>query len=104
MIIIIIPLEEQHLLKIPQLPFLLCEVRAAILDFILISWLFFKTIVRNAFLAPKYPRVEVLLMIVDHQGQFLHWGPFSLFAHLHHAHALNMLIKISPKLLKQQLS
>ena len=60
------------LAQIPQLPFLLCEVRAAILDFILISWFFFKTIVRNAFLAPKYPRVEVLLMIVAPQGQFLH--------------------------------
>ena len=88
----------------PQLPFLLCEVRAAIVDFILISWLFFKTIVRNAFLAPEYPIVEVLLMIVTPQGQFLHWGPFSLFAHLHHAHALNVLIKKCPKLVKQQLS
>ena len=51
------------------MPFLLCEVSAAILDFILISWLFFKPIVRNAFLAPKYPRVEVLLMIVAPKGQ-----------------------------------
>ena len=43
-------------------------------------------------------------MIVAPQGQFLHRGPFSLFAHLHQAHTLNMLIKICPKLLKQQLS
>ena len=42
-------------------------------------------------------------MIVAPQGQFLDWGPFSLFAHLYHEYALNMLIKISPKLLKQQL-
>ena len=28
-----------------------------------------KHIVRNAFLAPKYPRVEVLLMIVAPKGQ-----------------------------------
>ena len=64
------------MLKIPQLPFLLCEVRAAILDFILISWLFFKTIVRNAFLTPKYPRVEVLLMIVARTRSIFALRPF----------------------------
>ena len=38
----------------------------------------FQNIVRNAFLAPKYPRVEVLVLIIAPQGQFLHWGAFSL--------------------------
>ena len=64
----------------------------------------FQNYCQKCIFAPKHPRVEVLLMIVAPQGQLLHWGPFSLFAHLHHAHALNMLTKISPKLLKQQLS
>ena len=43
----IIPLQEQLLHKIPQLPSLLCKLRAAILDYILISGLFFKTGGRN---------------------------------------------------------
>ena len=79
----IIPLQEQHLHKIPQLPSLLCKLRAAILDFILISWLFFKTGGRNEFLTPKYLRIEVLFMIVIPKDQFLHWDPFSVFTHLH---------------------
>ena len=40
----IIPLQEQLMHKIPQLPSLLCKLRAFILDFILISWLFFKLV------------------------------------------------------------
>ena len=36
--------------------------RAAILDFRLISWLFFKTGGRNEFLTPKYARIEVQFM------------------------------------------
>ena len=40
----IIPLQEQLMHKIPQLPSLLCKLRAVILDFILISWLFFKLV------------------------------------------------------------
>ena len=68
----IIPLQEQLLHKIPQLPSLLCKLKAAILDFILISWLFVKTGGRNEFLTPKYPRIEVLFMIVTPENQFLH--------------------------------
>ena len=75
-------------------------LRAAILDFILTSCLFFKTIVRNAFLTPKYPRIEVLHMIVATHGQLLHRDSFSLFAHLHHALAFNMFIKKLPKVTK----
>ena len=67
----IIPLEDQHLHKIPLLQSLLCKLRAAILDFILISWLCFKTGGRNKFLTPKYNRVEVLFMIVASEDQFL---------------------------------
>ena len=40
----IIPLQEQLLHKIPQLPSLLCKLRAVILDFILTSWLFLKLV------------------------------------------------------------
>ena len=68
----IIPLQEQLLHKIPQLPSLLCKLRAAILDFILLSWLFFKTDGRNEFLTPKYPRIEVPFMIVAPEDPFLH--------------------------------
>ena len=70
-IMIILP-QEQLLYKIPQLPSLLCKLRAGILDFILISWLFFKTGGRNEFLPPKYPRIEVLFMIAAPEDQFLH--------------------------------
>ena len=68
----IIPLQEQKMHKIPQLPSLLCILRAAILGFILISWLFFKTGGRNEFLIPKYARIEVLFVIVAPEDQFLH--------------------------------
>ena len=34
------------------------------------SLLFFKSIVKNEFLTPKYPRIEVLVMIVAPQDQF----------------------------------
>ena len=67
----IIPLQEQLLHKIPQLPSVLCILRAAILDYILISWLFFKSGGRNEFLAPKYARIEVLFMIAAPEDQFL---------------------------------
>ena len=43
---------------------------AAILNFLLISLLFFKSIVKNEFLIPKYSRIEVLVMIVAPQDQF----------------------------------
>ena len=66
----ILPLQEQLLHKIPQLPSLLCKLRAAILDFILISWLFLTTGGRNEFLTPKYPRMEVLFMIVARRSIF----------------------------------
>ena len=33
-------------------------------------FLFFKSIVKNEFLTPKYPRIEVLVMIVAPQDQF----------------------------------
>ena len=87
----IIPLQEHLLHKIPQLPSLLCILRAAIFDFTLISWLFFKTGGRNEFLTPKYARIEVMFMIVAPEDQFLHCDTFSVFAHLHHS--FNMLNK-----------
>ena len=43
---------------------------AAILNFLLISLLFFKSIAKNEFLIPKYSRIEVLVMIVAPQDQF----------------------------------
>ena len=74
----IILLQEQLLHKIPQLPSLLCELRAAIFDFILISWLFFKTGGRNEFLTPKYPisrstqRAQTSLAEADHYSHIVH--------------------------------
>ena len=56
---------------------------------------FFKPGRRNEFLTPKYLRIEVLFMIVAPEDQFLHWDPFSVYAHLHHS--LNMLNKKNPK-------
>ena len=67
----IIPLQEQLMHKIPQLPSLLCKLRAVILDFILISWLFLNG-GRNEFLTPKYPIIEVLFMIVAPEDHILH--------------------------------
>ena len=75
----------------PQSPFLICKLRVAILNFPLMPLLFFKSIVRNEFPTPKYPIIEVLIMPVGLQDQFLHADPFSIFAHLHNL--LNMLIK-----------
>ena len=43
---------------------------AAILNFLLISLLYFKSIVKNEFLIPKYSRIEVLVMTVAPQDQF----------------------------------
>ena len=65
------------------------------IDFVLISWLVFKTGGRNKFLTTKYPKIEVLFMIVAPEDQFLHWDPFSVFAHLHHS--FNMLNNKNPK-------
>ena len=45
--------------------------RAAILDITLIALEFFKSIVRNEFPTPKYPGIELLVMIVVPQDQFL---------------------------------
>ena len=56
----------------PTLLIPLCKLSAAILDITLIAWEIFKFIVRNEFLTPKYPRIEVLVMIVAPQDQFLH--------------------------------
>ena len=39
-------------------------------NFLLISLLFFKSIVKNEFLIPKYSGIEVLVMIVAPQDQF----------------------------------
>ena len=56
----------------PTLLIPLCKLRAAILNITLIAWQIFKFIARNEFLTPKYPRIEVLVMIVAPQDQFLH--------------------------------
>ena len=51
----------------------LCDMQiitVAILNFLLISLLFFKSIIKNEFLVPKYFRIEVLVMIVAPQDQF----------------------------------
>ena len=68
----IIPLQEQLLHKIPQLPSLLCKLRIVTLDFFIDFMVIFKTGGRNEFLTPKYPRIEVLFMIVAPEDQFLH--------------------------------
>ena len=79
----------------PTIALSVIKLRAVIFYFILISWLFFKTGGRNTFLTPKYPRIELLFMIVAPEDQFLHGDPFSVFAHLHHS--FNMLNKKNPK-------
>ena len=61
---------NEYLHKMPKLPFPICKLMAAILQFLLISLLFFKSIVKNEFLIPKYSRIEVLVMIVAPQDQF----------------------------------
>ena len=45
------------------------QIKAAILNFLLISLLFFKSIVINEFLIAKYSRIEALVIIVDPQDQ-----------------------------------
>ena len=83
----------------------LCDmqiIRAAILNFLLISLLFFKSIVKNEFLVPKYSRIEVLVMIVAPQDQFyietnLAICSFTQFAQYAHQ-------KICPKLPQRQQS
>ena len=47
----------------------ICKLMAAILNFLLII-VIFQSIVKNEFLIPKYPRIEVLVMIVAPQDQF----------------------------------
>ena len=47
----------------------ICKLMAAILNFLLII-VIFQSIVENEFLTPKYPRIEVLVMIVAPQDQF----------------------------------
>ena len=54
----------------PKLPFPICKLRAAILNFLLISFLYFKSIVKNEFLMPKFSRIKVLVMVVAPQDQF----------------------------------
>ena len=54
----------------PKLPFPMYQLRAAILNFLLIPLLFFKSIVKNEFLIPKYSRIEILVIIVAPQDQF----------------------------------
>ena len=66
----IIPLQEQLMHKIPQLPSLLCKLMAAILNLLLIIVIFQIYCQKNEFLSPKYPRIEVLVMIVALQDQF----------------------------------
>ena len=61
---------KQYLHKIPKLPFPICELMAAILNFLLISLLFFISVIKNEFLIPKYSRIEVLVTIVALQDQF----------------------------------
>ena len=65
----IAPLWKQYLHKMPKLPIPICKLMAAILNFLLISLLFFKSVVKNEFLVPKYYRLEVLVMIVAPQDQ-----------------------------------
>ena len=64
---------------------------AAILNFLLILLLFFKSVVKNEFLIPIYSRIEVLVMIVAPHDQFYIETNLAIFAHLHNL--LNMLIK-----------
>ena len=53
-----------------KLPFPICKIMADFLNFLLISLLFFKSIVKNEFFIPKYPRIMVLVMIVAPQDHF----------------------------------
>ena len=78
------------------------QIKAAILHVLLISLLFFKSIVINEFLIAKYSRIEVLVMIVAPQDQFyietnLAICSFTQFAQ--YAHKKNC-----PKLPKRQQS
>ena len=53
----------------PKLPLQICKFRTAILNFLLISLLFLKSIVKSKFLIPKYSRITVLVLIVAPQDQ-----------------------------------
>ena len=77
----------------------ICKLMAAILNFS-IDHCYFSSIVKNEFLTPKYPRIEVLVMIVAPQNQFyietnLAICSFTQFAQ--YAHKKNF-----PKLPQQQ--
>ena len=78
------------------------QIKGSHLGFYIDFMAIFKTGGRNEFLTPKYPRIEVLFMIVAPEDQFLHWDPFSVFSHLHYS--FNILYNKSKKLLKWQLS
>ena len=75
--------------KMPKLPFPICKLMAVILNFLLISLLFFKSIVKYEFLVPKYYRLEVLVTIVAPQDQlyietnlaFCSFTQFAQYAH-----------------------
>ena len=66
-------------------PFQYMQINGSHLEFFYWSLLFFISIVKNEFLTPKYPRIEVLVMSVAPQNQFyietnLAVCPFTQFA------------------------
>ena len=65
------------------------QIKGIHLGFYIDFMAIFKACGRNEFLTPKYPRIEVLFMIVAPEDHILHWDPFSIFTHLHHS--FNML-------------
>ena len=68
----------------------ICKLMAAMhLEFSIDHCYFFKSIVKNEFLTPKYSRIEVLVMIVAPQDQFYIETNLAI-AHLHNL--FNMLI------------
>ena len=48
------------------------QIKGSHLGFYIDFMVIFKTGGRNEFLTPKYPRIEVLFMIVASEDQFLH--------------------------------
>ena len=73
----------------PTIALSVMQIKGSHLGFYIDFMVVFKTGGRNEFLTPKYPRIEVLFMILAPEDHILHWDPFSVFAHLHHS--FNML-------------
>ena len=78
------------------------QIKGSHLGFYVDFMVIFKTGGRNEFLTPKYPRIEVLFMIVAPEDQF-HIETHSAYLLIYIIHSICSITK-SKKLLKWQLS